>query len=111
VSLCQHPGPAQAVPGARLAVGGDGDRRGGVTSRLAGAARLTSHLPGWLTGGLGGASQLAVGVALDRGPHQGTERGTFGLGPGLGRVPDLVFDPGGPLRCWHMPIIPCQGAY
>ena len=45
-------------PGGGFAAG-DGDRRGGLTSRLADGALLTSHLGGWLTGRLGGTSQLA----------------------------------------------------
>jgi len=46
-------------PGGGGFAAGDGDRPGGLTSRLADGALLTSHLGGWLTGRLGGASQLA----------------------------------------------------
>jgi hypothetical protein len=90
----------------RLTVGGDGDDGGGLTSRF------------------GAASQVAAGVAPDGGPHESGEGGAFGFGPFLGGVPDLVFDPGGPLRCGHttpfeglrvpratpgnVSIIPCQ---
>ena len=56
---------AASIRGRRIRSGGggfaagDGDRPGGLTSRLADGALLTSHLGGWLTGRLGGASQLA----------------------------------------------------
>ena len=84
---------------------GEGEGGGALTSR----PRLTSQRDSCLTSGLGGASQVAGGVGLDGGAHEGAEGGAFGFGAGLGGVPDVVFDPGCPLGCWHRFIIPRQG--
>jgi len=38
---------------------------------------------------------------LDGGTHQGAEGCSLGLRPGLGGIPNVVLDPGCPLRCGH----------
>ena len=106
VSRWKHPGPMHSVPWdgspRPMAVSSEGGALTGRRSRgLTSRARTTSQLGGYLTGGLSAASQCAGGVALDGGAHQGAEGCAFGYRPGLGGVPDVVFDPGCPLWCGH----------
>jgi hypothetical protein len=79
---------------------------------LSGSSRLRAW--SWRAAGRGyqtSVVRLAGGVALDGGAHQGGEGCALGLRTGLGGVSDVILDPGCPLRCWHMSIIPRQRPY